>query len=238
MSKPLKGRWLVFVAVLLATVVFLRLGLWQANKAEALAAVLQQRADRAKHGPIELGGDLVVAADVQDMPVHVRGVYDAAHQFFLDNRQEAGLPGVHVITPLRIEGSQTYVLVNRGWVGWTSGRSVLPVVPTPPGVIEIVGRADVPSNKRFWLMPDRDQLTPKLWSRIDLGRATREFGYRIQPIVLQQTGGDAPDQLIRHWPPPDDRVAMHRGYAFQWFGIALALALFYAWTLWRRRRWP
>jgi len=46
-------------------------------------------------------------------------------------------------------------------------------------------------------------------------------------VVLQQTSADASDKLVRRWDPPEDRVAMHRGYAFQWFGMALALLVFY-----------
>lgn len=42
----------------------------------------------------------------------VRGVYEPEAQFFVDNRQEDGKPGVHVVTPLKIEGSETRILVN------------------------------------------------------------------------------------------------------------------------------
>ncbi|GAB4215857.1 MAG: SURF1 family protein [Rhodoferax sp.] len=235
MSIPVQNRWIPLLAVVLGVAVLVSLGRWQANKGDALEAVLKQRAERAGHGPIVVSGAPVDPAAVQDMPVRVRGTYDAAHQFFLDNRQEAGQAGVHVITPLKIEGSETYILINRGWVGWSLGRSVLPVVPTPSGTVEVVGRGEVPSTKRFWLMPDREDLNPKLWSRIDLTRAARDFGWVFQPIVIQQTGGDAPDRLVRHWLPPDDRVAQHRGYAFQWYGMAIALVVFYAVALWRKR---
>jgi len=160
-------------------------------------------------------------------PLRVEGTYDAAHQIFLDNRQENGQPGVHVITPLKISGSETRVLINRGWIGWSQGRTVLPVVPTPAGVVKITGLASVPSTKKFFLMPDRPEAQTKLWSRLDLPRIESMLGNTLQPVVLQQTGGDAPDTLVRHWAPPEDRVGMHRGYAFQWFGMAVALLLFY-----------
>jgi surfeit locus 1 family protein len=152
----------------------------------------------------------------------------------LDNRQENGQPGVHVITPLRIEGSEMRILVNRGWVGWSQGRSVLPVVATPSGRVKIIGLAAVPSSKKFFLMPDHPEAQIKLWSRIDLPRFEKMVGHPLQPVVLQQTGGDSSDTLVRHWAPPEDRVGMHRGYAFQWFGMAVALLLFYAFASFRK----
>ena len=91
---------------------------------------------------------------VQDAPITVVGNYEPDKQIFLDNRQEHGLPGVHVITPLKIEGSDTRILVNRGWAGWTQGRSVLPRVSTPTGRVQITGLASVPSAKKFFLMPE------------------------------------------------------------------------------------
>jgi cytochrome oxidase assembly protein ShyY1 len=46
--------------------------------------------------------------------------------------------------------------------------------------------------------------------------------------VILQAQGDATDALVRNWKPPEDRSAMHQSYAYQWFGMALALIIFYA----------
>jgi surfeit locus 1 family protein len=170
---------------------------------------------------------MVDAMAAQDVPYAVVGTYEAQHQVFLDNRQENDLPGVHVITPLKIEGSEVRVLINRGWAGWTSGRGVMPEVATPGGRVQITGLAMVPSTKRFFLMPDHPETSEKLWTKLDMARFQVQLGHPLQPVVLLQTGGDAPDALVRHWPPPDDRVSKHRGYAFQWYGMAVALFLFY-----------
>jgi surfeit locus 1 family protein len=217
------------VALLLCAALFIYLGAWQAGKGDRLAQALAQQAQRSQLGPVQVTAQPLSALEVQDAPLRVAGSYDPAHQIFLDNRQYNGQPGVHVITPLKIEGSDTYILVNRGWVGWQLGRSVLPVVGTPPGRVEVTGLAAVPSTKKFFLMPDRPEEHPKLWERLDLPRAEAMLGRTLQPVVLQQTGGDAPDTLVRVWSPPEDRVAKHQGYAFQWYGMAvvwLALSLF------------
>jgi surfeit locus 1 family protein len=158
----------------------------------------------------------------------VRGQYQPQEQFFVDNRQENGQPGVHVVTPLKIEGTDTRILINRGWVGWTQGRQVLPAVSTPAGVVQVTGVAAVPLLKKFFLMPEHAQALPQLWSRLDLPRFAQQVAQPVQPVVLLQNSDDAFDGLIRHWQPPEDRVALHQSYAFQWFGMAVALLVFYA----------
>ncbi|NCP39597.1 MAG: hypothetical protein GW848_03695 [Rhodoferax sp.] len=67
----------------------------------------------------------------------------------------------------------------------------------------------------------------QLWLRVDLARYASQTGQAVQPVVLLQNQEDAADKLVRRWDPPEDRVAKHRGYAFQWFGMALALLIFY-----------
>src|SRR6476620_10467222 len=46
----------------------------------------------------------------------VNGVPDAANEFVMTQRGHDGAPGVDVMTPVRLPGSDTAVLVNRGWV--------------------------------------------------------------------------------------------------------------------------
>jgi surfeit locus 1 family protein len=220
-----KSRLIAALAVLACIAMFIYLGAWQSGKGERLAQALAQRAERGQLGPLVVTAQRLEAIEVQDAPLRVVGTYDAAHQIFLDNRQHDGQPGVHVITPLKIEGTDTFILVNRGWVGWQLGRTVLPVVATPTARVDLTGLATVPSTKKFFLMPDHPDERPQLWERLDMPRFASLLGHPLQPVVLQQTGGDAPDSLIRQWEPPEDRVAKHRGYAFQWYGMAVVLLI-------------
>lgn len=211
---------------LLGLLLFVYLGLWQSGKGDRLQADLAQRAARNQLGPVPVGTALVDALQVRDAPIAVVGEFEPQQQIFLDNRQHDGLPGVHVITPLKIDGSDTRILVNRGWVGWTQGRGVLPMIATPAGQVRLTGLAFVPSGKKFFLMPDHPEAS-NLWARLDMARFATLLKHPLQPVVLLQTSADAADGLVRRWEPPEDRVAMHRGYAFQWFGMALALVIFY-----------
>ena len=215
------------LGTMLGLALFIYLGLWQAGKGDRLQAELDRRATRNQLGAVPVGATLVDAAQLQDAPIRVSGVYEPQWQVFLDNRQENDVPGVQVITPLKIDGSDTRILVNRGWIGWPHGRGVLPLVATPVGQVQVSGLAFVPSTKKFFLMPDHPEASAKLWQRLDLARFAALLGQPLQPVVLLQDGADAVDGLVRHWPPPENRVGMHRGYAFQWFGMAVALLVFF-----------
>ena len=105
--------------------VFLRLGWWQWSKGMDVETQVALRDQRSAVNPLLLGAEAVNAQEVDGIAVVVRGHFDVTQQFFLDNQQHEGRPGVHVITPLQIEGSQVRVLVNRGWIGWGGSRTVL-----------------------------------------------------------------------------------------------------------------
>lgn len=220
-------RWWPLLSVVAGVALFVNLGLWQAGKAEMRQREIAQFTQRARLGPYAVGAILVDPETLQDAPVAVRGIYEPEKQFFIDNRQENGKAGVHVLTPLRIDGSETRVLVNRGWVGWGRTRDALPVVDVPKGVVLIHGIASRPSSKKFFLMPEREQPQDMLWSRVDLQRFATRYNVPLQGFVILQNPADATDALVRNWPPPEDRVAMHQSYSMQWFGIAIALVVFF-----------
>lgn len=235
---PAVRRWGVRVVPLCATLVtvalFVSLGQWQAEKARVRQAEREQFALRTQRAVQELGAARVDPSQWQDMPVRVSGYFELQSQFFVDNRQEQGVAGLHVVTPLRLEGSDTRVLVNRGWVPWPNGaRQQLPVVPAPQGLVRVQGIAATPVNKDFWLMADHPESLPRLWPRLDLVRFTAEQRYPVQSVVVLQTGADEGPALVRRWPAPEDRVARHRSYALQWFGMAIVVVVFYLFSLWR-----
>ena len=233
-------RWLApALATVLGAALFIHLGLWQRGKAEAVEAQLARYEARAHLPPLVLDGALLDAAQADNGRFTVQGHFEPAQQFFVDNRQEEGVAGVHVVTPLKIDGSETRLLVNRGWIAWTQGRRVLPTVAVPDGPVRVTGTAQVPSTKKFFLMPNRQEAAQNLWQRVDLARFTQQSGKIIEPFVLLQDADDASgaaDSLVRHWPAPENRAPMHRGYAWQWFGMAGVLLLFALFSLWRALR--
>jgi len=233
-----RPRLIPALASLALAALFVHLGLWQAGKAEVVEAQKALHAQRAQRPPQPIGATLVPAPELLDAPVTVEGEYEPGEQFYVDNRQEGGRPGIHVITPLRIKDSNTRVLINRGWVAWTQGRSVLPTVTTPTGLVRITGVAAVPVVKKPLLMSADKQQFARLWFAPDIARFASAHPYPVQPILVLQDPDDARDAFIRHWPPPEDRTLTHRGYALQWYGMTAVLFLFFIWSSFKRRPRP
>lgn len=233
-KQRLSSRLVPAVALVCGIILFINLGLWQYGKAQRRAAELEQHQTRSHLGPYLVTGAIVNPLDLQDAPVSVRGRFEPQTQFYVDNRQEGGKPGVHVVTPLHIEASDTRVLVNRGWIAWGQGRTQLPVVETPTGLVQIDGIASIPTTKDFLLMPHHPEQLPRLWDRLDLARYQGESGFAVQGFAILQTGTNVPDGLLRRWPPPEDRVAKHQSYAYQWFSMAAALLVFFVVSVFRQ----
>ena len=232
--RQFQFRWIPFIAMVVLMAVFVRLGLWQWTKGLDVEHQVALRDARSAVNPLLLGSQLVDAKDVDGTSVVVRGHYDAQQQFFLDNQQHQGRPGVHVITPLQIDGTHVRVLVNRGWVGWGASRSVLPQVPVPTGLVEIHGRAVVPSQKAPVFVTESVGDTGALHTRIRLDQIQAAQNYPFQPIVIWQVSTDARDGLVREWPELTDKAPMHKGYAAQWFLMAALLLAFFVRSSYRK----
>jgi surfeit locus 1 family protein len=228
-------RWIPLIATCLLMAVFLRLGWWQWTKAQDVETQAELRDARSAVNPLLLGTQLVDAKEVEGASVLVRGHFDASEQFFLDNQQHQGRPGVHVITPLNIENSQIRVLVNRGWVAWGASRAVLPEVKVPEGRVEIQGRAIVPSNKAPAFVTEPTGDAGSLRTRIRLDDIQAANIHPMQPVVILMTSTtDVSDGLIREWPELENKAPMHKGYAAQWFLMSVVLLAFFIRSSYRK----
>jgi surfeit locus 1 family protein len=214
--------WLIAAAV--GCALFLALGNWQSHRAEEKLAQQALLDARAAAAPVRLPAALVAASDYAGRRVIVRGEYAAKHTVLIDNRIHKGVAGYHVVTPLRIDGGELYVLVNRGWVAAGPRRDVLPKIVTPSGPESIEGVAVAPSGRAYELAPDAT--SGPVRQHLAIERIATETGLRLQPLVVQQTN-DAADGLARAWERPDAGVNTHRAYALQWYALALLTVAVY-----------
>jgi surfeit locus 1 family protein len=133
--------------------------------------------------------------------------------------------------PLRIEGGEMHVLVNRGWVQGTGDRTRLPQIQTPTDTVQVVGLAVVPGRKIYEL--SSDGIEGPVWQNLTLERYGARFDYALQPIMIQQAN-DTGDGLLREWPTATRAIDVHRSYAIQWFAMAILIAAVYLWFAFRR----
>lgn len=209
------------LAALLVCLLTISLGNWQTRRAEQKMTLQAQLDAYARSQPMELGQMPLEATTVAQRPVKTRGKFLGDRTLFIDNRVHHGTPGYHVVTPLRIDGGQMHVLVNRGWIAAGPSRSQLPHVSTPESEVVIEGLAVVPQGHPYELGPDATE--GPLRQNLVPGRVAVEMKLMIQPIVVLQTSA-AEDGLLRDWPKPDAGVNTHRAYALQWYVMAVVTA--------------
>lgn len=204
------------------------LGLWQLNRAEQKRELAAQLAARSAAEPLEIGDALLDADAARYRRVAVRGQFESVGQIFIENRHYAGQVGFHVVTPLKIAGSERRVLVNRGWVP-TMHAGI------PDGPVVVHGVADVPSAPALVLHGSDEAARQwgQRWPYLTLGLYSAVASYPVQPIVVLQDPAD-PNGFARYWPREFPKEGMHLGYALQWFAFALIGFVLFARLSWVR----
>lgn len=218
-----RPKLLPTLATLALLPLLVQLGLWQWHKAQAKEE-LQQRIDALATVPPLWIGPQTPMDLARQRRVTVRGHYETAHQILLDNQIHGEQAGYHVLTTLRIEGGETRVLVNRGWVAVGRSRAVLPDIAPPRGVVTLSGTVWQAATPQLALAAP----TPSgpVWPVFDAARYRAQVPFAMQPFAIRLDPG-APGCYVCEWPRVDEKIGMHRGYAAQWFGMALVLVVFY-----------
>ena len=235
MLMPANGRWrnaLVLLATLLSVGVAARLCLWQLDRAaqkQALQAAQQARSGLPPLDEASLARSAEGAAVQRHRSVRLQGQWLAERTVFLDNRQMKGRPGFYVVTPLRLQGGNDAVLVQRGWAPRDmQERTRLPPVATPATMVEVLGRI-APPPSRLYEFAGQD--AGSIRQNLDIVEFAREASLSLRPLSVVQT--DSPDTagdgLLREWPQPAADVHKHYGYAFQWFALGALMTGLYVW---------
>ncbi|MCR4339829.1 MAG: SURF1 family protein [Gemmatimonadaceae bacterium] len=214
-----REKILIGIALLFAAL-FVRLGFWQLER-------LRER--QAYNAPIEARAGLAPVA-LRDLPrdpgeaihrsVRVSGEYDYDREIVLTLRSRQGSPGVNLLTPLRVAGSDTAILVNRGWIYAADGvaADTKPWREDDPvdavGYVRLLETGDT-TGARSTGRPDAVR-------RPSLSTIRAMLPYPVAPVyvVLTSPGSD-PTRAPPRVPPPALDEGNHRSYAVQWFTFAL-----------------
>lgn len=229
-----KPTWLGGILTLVCIAVFIKLGMWQYNKAqlkiEAQSVYQDLENNRRQEFPLHRTNIEDAANDLwKHKHVRVRGEYATQYQLLLDNQVSNSKAGFHVITPLKIAGSDEYVLVNRGWIAGNSTHTNTPTVETPSGQVDIEGVVWLPSKRFFTL--DTAQATASfetVWQYLNMQEYQKKVPIKVSALVIKldkevtSAGG-----FVREWEVPQSRIVTHLGYAYQWFGFAVAALLIF-----------
>lgn len=222
-ARRFRPRWLPTLAAALLVPLFIAAGQWQWDKAAAKAERQQQLETRVSEPVVPIPNEAANAQALQYRKIVARGYYEPQHQILIDNRTYRQQAGFHVVTPLRVEGSDIRLLVNRGWIPALAEHSREPEIVTPSGIVEVSGMAVVPASRFFSLQPETNGehgSWQHVWQNLDLARYGERVSFPVQPVVMQLDPESAAGGFVRDWVRPDDRRLTNLGYAFQWWGFA------------------
>lgn len=238
--KSLRFRdWIFAGTVILLAALCVRLGIWQLDR-------LQQR--RESNAWIEshlaqLPIDLKDAPRSEDELVYrrviARGVFDTDHQFVLTNRSLGDLPGVHLVTPSRLEATGTAVLINRGWLPIEDASPEKWAKHQAEGTVTVVGIARSSQEEPRWsFLADPTsgpgQPLPESFRLLIIDHVQSHVPRALLPVYVQES--QAPE--LTPAPVPHASIALSQGphlsYAIQWFSFA-GIGLIGG-GLWLRRR--
>lgn len=235
MNYRFQPRLLPALATLVCVALFIRLGLWQLHKAETKQALQAQLDQHAVEAPTTLPDSIDNPQEWRYRNVRVSGNYDTHYQILLDNQVENGQAGYHVITPLKIEGSEHYILVNRGWIPALAQHSEIPRVETPNEPVEVVGNLWLPSDKIYALeAPPASADWQPVWQNMDMKRYLQSVPFKPYPLIVRLAPESSAGGFVRNWPRPAERIETHLGYAYQWFGFAATAIAIYLFLSFRK----
>jgi surfeit locus 1 family protein len=219
-------RRIAIVGLMLLAAVCVRLGFWQLERLGERRAVNQAAlAARAKPA-LDLGVSAArTGEDLSDRWVEARGVYDREHEIVLRGEAFQGAPGVLLVTPLRLAGSDTAVLVLRGFVPAPDAVRANTDSLVEPGPVRVQGLATRIESGGGQPLEHAGRTT---WARLDLDALRARLPYPLLPVAVRQTPDSSLPRLPRRLPPPEFNDGPHLNYAIQWFlfaGMAVAFAV-------------
>ena len=230
MDYPVRSArfWLVTVAAVVAFAATLALGWWQLGRGHQRDAA-QVATDERAQLPELSQASLVTAgvAELMHRRIVLRGAWDVGRTVFLDNRQMRGAPGFYVVTPLKLEGGDAAVLVQRGWAPRNfEKRDALPRIETPAGPIELHGRI-APPPARLYEFQGKESGTIR--QNLDIAAFRAETGLKLADVSVVQSAPPSSEGLLRDWPRPASGSDRNYGYALQWWAMSALIAILYAW---------
>ncbi len=222
------------IAIAVCIPLFIKLGLWQYHKAQQQLLVQAAYQQSVTNLAIDLPLNLASYNDLKYKKVKVSGHYETKFQILLDNQVENDRAGFHVVTPFKIANTSQYVLVDRGWILGKDTHTELPAFDTPSNNLEVVGQVWLPSVKIFSLEKKiaKSNLNNKadaiattwqlLWQYMDMAKYKASAPITVLPVVIRLDAQSHAGGFVRNWQIPADRIATNLGYAYQWFGFAVA----------------
>ncbi|MEI6860391.1 MAG: SURF1 family protein [Shewanella sp.] len=216
---------LAMVFVIMFTIL-MKLGFWQLDRAEMKEKWQAELSHRQSSAPLSYAQLVSFPSENQltGYRFSVLASPVSSNIFLLDNQVFNGRVGYLALQPMRITPEGPWMLVELGFVPAGLDRRVLPDVNVITAEVSLNGRLyqKQANPMSLALMPEPGW--PKRIQNLNIGEISKLLGQILVPAVLQPDHLEGID-LPHPWIPIPLSSQKHRGYALQWFSMALAFTL-------------
>lgn len=225
--------WSMTLLTLVLVSLLVTLGFWQLARAEAKVQLIDRYEKNSALPAVDLN-----AGDLNGQQLDYRfaaadGEYRDAPLILLNNQIYQGRVGFHLLNLFRLAESDQYLLINQGWVPATAeGKPMITASrfklynnQKVQGMLVPVPRVGLRLGESRY-QPDAPVMELPY---LDLSWLGQVLHVDLQSSVLLQDAqlvGQYKQQRETLWLDPE----RHRGYALQWFSLALALVIIYLLT--------
>ncbi|MEO3677787.1 SURF1 family protein [Rheinheimera sp. FR7-31] len=207
---------------LTAFAILINLSWWQLSRASEKTEQLQRLAALHSQGALTPGQLATLeSTDIDGAPLRGEARWLAPYIWLLDNQIVEGQVGYDVIVPVQTGGLNQLLLVNLGWVAGGRDRGQLPLIEVPK-YIQLDGllRTEVSGLMLLGQNAEETGSWPMRIQQVDYDELARISGLNLLPVLLYQQQSSA---FISHYQPVVLPPEKHRGYALQWFLLAVAV---------------
>jgi surfeit locus 1 family protein len=232
--RLLSGGWLLkHLFALLIFAAMVTLGFWQLARLQERRAANAASAAILDQNPTTLTGDAPSAAELVGRKVRVTGTLLNEESVVLrGQKSDSGVDGVHLLTPLRIAGSDAAVIVDRGWLPTSQRAASALAAYAVSREITLEGIARAPQVRADSPLASRDLPLPgatriDAWVRVDVAAMQGQVSAPLLPLYVEQLPEAGNSALPQPHDPRSPDEGSHLSYAIQWFAFASILAVVY-----------
>jgi surfeit locus 1 family protein len=195
---------------------FVRLGIWQLSRLHekrVFNAELSSRLAAPLTDVTALPGD-TAAGHYRRVAASGAMLYD--RDVVYAGRSHEGSPGVDLLTPMKIDGHDTVVMVNRGWAFSPDAASIADSLWREKDSESVSGYAETFAGTER-------QSTQRRVHALDRRAVEALVGLPVAPYIIVQTSdtGRHADSVPVRLGVPVLSEGPHQSYAIQWFSFAL-----------------
>jgi len=210
---------------------FVVLGFWQVDRADQKNSLNTNYTDRQQEAPIVLDKFNVLEnkSNLLWRKVEFEGAFVNKQNIILDNQIFNQIAGFNIITPFKIKGSDSVVLVNRGWHPNLKNRETLPIINEISGEKLLQGHvASFPVSGIKLGKNNIETLNSQIFrfQRLDTSELNYFFSAKVMPYMVY-LDPIIDKELYGNFKLPAPDSQKNYGYAFQWFAFAITLLIIF-----------